>query len=49
MNLNTPGITIVNSNNGSTRTMIATDFDSFHGVKFSGVDRCYLYADGHIE
>jgi prepilin-type processing-associated H-X9-DG protein len=42
-------VQIVNSKQGSSGTMIVTDFDPVHGIQFSGVDRNYLYADGHLE
>ena len=34
---------------GSSNILIAWDFDPVHGIEFSGVDRNYLYADGHLE
>jgi prepilin-type N-terminal cleavage/methylation domain-containing protein/prepilin-type processing-associated H-X9-DG protein len=34
---------------GSSNVLIVWDFDPVHGVEFSGVDRNYLYADGHLE
>ncbi len=34
---------------GSSLTMMVADFDPVHGPMYSGVDRNYLYADGHLE
>jgi prepilin-type N-terminal cleavage/methylation domain-containing protein/prepilin-type processing-associated H-X9-DG protein len=34
---------------GTSRVMVAYDFDTFHGVPGSSSSRNYLYADGHIE
>jgi len=34
---------------GSTNVLMVYDFDPVHGIQFSGVDRNYLYADGHVE
>jgi prepilin-type N-terminal cleavage/methylation domain-containing protein/prepilin-type processing-associated H-X9-DG protein len=34
---------------GSSFTLMAYDFDPVHGQMFSGVDRNFLYADGHLE
>jgi prepilin-type N-terminal cleavage/methylation domain-containing protein len=42
-------LALINSNSGSSRTMMAYDFWWWHGQPFTGVDRCYLYADGHLE
>jgi len=42
-------VQIVDSSKGSTQTLMAYDFDPVHGTQFSGVDRCFLYADGHLE
>jgi hypothetical protein len=46
--LNKTLVQIVNTK-GSSFTLMAFDFDPVHGQQFSGVDRCYLYADGHLE
>jgi prepilin-type N-terminal cleavage/methylation domain-containing protein len=35
--------------NGSSNTLMAYDFDPVHDIPGSGVSRCYLYADGHVE
>jgi prepilin-type N-terminal cleavage/methylation domain-containing protein/prepilin-type processing-associated H-X9-DG protein len=37
------------ANRGSSNTLVAYDFDAFHGPLFSGISRNYLYADGHRE
>jgi prepilin-type N-terminal cleavage/methylation domain-containing protein/prepilin-type processing-associated H-X9-DG protein len=37
------------SGRGSSNTLVAFDYDDFHGIKFSGHSRNYLYADGHVE
>jgi prepilin-type N-terminal cleavage/methylation domain-containing protein/prepilin-type processing-associated H-X9-DG protein len=34
---------------GSSNILMVWDFDPVHGNEFSGVDRNYLYADGHLE
>jgi len=34
---------------GSSNTLMVYDFDPVHGTQFSGVDRNFLYADGHLE
>jgi prepilin-type N-terminal cleavage/methylation domain-containing protein/prepilin-type processing-associated H-X9-DG protein len=34
---------------GSSNVLMVYDFDPVHGMLFSGVDRNYLYADGHLE
>jgi prepilin-type N-terminal cleavage/methylation domain-containing protein/prepilin-type processing-associated H-X9-DG protein len=42
-------IQIVESRNGSSRTMLSYDFSYFHDIQFSPVSRNYLYCDGHVE
>lgn len=42
-------VQLTESKSGTTRTLMAADFDPVHGLMFSGVDRNYLYADGHLE
>jgi prepilin-type processing-associated H-X9-DG protein len=42
-------VQIVDSKSGSTQTLMVYDFDPVHGTQFSGVDRNFLYADGHLE
>jgi prepilin-type N-terminal cleavage/methylation domain-containing protein len=34
---------------GSSNILMVWDFDPVHGNEFSGVDRNYLYGDGHLE
>jgi prepilin-type N-terminal cleavage/methylation domain-containing protein/prepilin-type processing-associated H-X9-DG protein len=34
---------------GSSNILMVWDFDPVHGMEFTGVDRNYLYADGHLE
>ncbi|MHB1426095.1 MAG: DUF1559 family PulG-like putative transporter [Gemmataceae bacterium] len=34
---------------GSSRILMAYDFDPVHGPQGSGVSRSYLYADGHVK
>ncbi len=34
---------------GASNVLMVYDFDPVHGMPFSGVDRNYLYADGHLE
>jgi prepilin-type N-terminal cleavage/methylation domain-containing protein len=34
---------------GSSNILMCYDFDPIHGILGSGFDRCYLYADGHLE
>jgi prepilin-type processing-associated H-X9-DG protein len=34
---------------GSSNILMVWDFDPVHGIIFSGADRNYLYADGHLE
>jgi prepilin-type N-terminal cleavage/methylation domain-containing protein/prepilin-type processing-associated H-X9-DG protein len=34
---------------GSSNILMVYDFDPVHGILYSGVDRNYLYADGHLE
>jgi prepilin-type N-terminal cleavage/methylation domain-containing protein len=34
---------------GSSNTLVVWDFDPVHGMEFSGVDRNYLFIDGHLE
>jgi prepilin-type N-terminal cleavage/methylation domain-containing protein len=40
---------IVDNGKGSSQTLMACDFWTFHGAPFSQVSRCYAYCDGHIE
>jgi prepilin-type N-terminal cleavage/methylation domain-containing protein/prepilin-type processing-associated H-X9-DG protein len=52
--LNTNGamknlVQIVQSRNGSSRTMLSYDFGPFHDAPFTQVSRNYLYCDGHVE
>ncbi len=47
--LNKTMVQLTNSNSGTSRTLMVYDFDPVHGTQFSGVDRCFLYADGHVE
>ena len=47
--LNKTMVQLTNSKSGTSRTLMVYDFDPVHGIQFSGVDRCYLYADGHVE
>jgi prepilin-type N-terminal cleavage/methylation domain-containing protein/prepilin-type processing-associated H-X9-DG protein len=37
------------SSRGSSRILMAYDFDPVHGIPGSGFSRNYLYADGHLE
>ena len=39
----------VEAGRGSSNILMVYDFDPVHGMLFSGVDRNYLYADGHLE
>jgi prepilin-type N-terminal cleavage/methylation domain-containing protein len=34
---------------GAINVLMCYDFDPVHGLAVSGVGRCYLYADGHVE
>jgi prepilin-type N-terminal cleavage/methylation domain-containing protein len=34
---------------GSSHILMGYDFDPVHGIQGSGVSRCYLYADAHVE
>jgi prepilin-type N-terminal cleavage/methylation domain-containing protein/prepilin-type processing-associated H-X9-DG protein len=47
--LNKTLVILTNDKRGTTTTLMVYDFDPVHGPLFSGVDRNYLYADGHLE
>jgi prepilin-type N-terminal cleavage/methylation domain-containing protein len=47
--LNKTLVQLTDSKSGTSQTLMVYDFDPVHGTMFSGVDRCYLYADGHLE
>jgi prepilin-type processing-associated H-X9-DG protein len=40
---------IESTGRGSSNTLVVWDFDPVHGIEFTGVDRNYLYLDGHLE
>jgi prepilin-type N-terminal cleavage/methylation domain-containing protein/prepilin-type processing-associated H-X9-DG protein len=47
--LHDKNLVMLTDRKGTTNTLMVYDFDPVHGPLFSGVDRNYLYADGHVE